>query len=74
MEIAQKKVAVIKKKYENEWLHLKGVSSVGIGLVNDTVGIIISVEGFEDRVRAQVPSEIEGIPIKIETSGAIRAL
>ncbi|MFH5831995.1 hypothetical protein ACG2F4_04425 [Halalkalibaculum sp. DA3122] len=64
----------IKQKYEKEWLAIDGVTAVGIGLVDgDTIGIIISVSADEERIRNQLPAEIEGIPVKVDVTGNFRA-
>ena len=68
------KAIAIKEKYGNAWLRLNGVTAIGIGQVNSGVGIIISVESNENKIRAQIPNELEGVPIKIEFTGIIQAL
>ena len=67
------KAEKVKLKYERAWLGLKGVTAVGLGLIDQEIGIIISVESNEHQVRAQIPSQVEGVLIKIETTGAIIA-
>jgi hypothetical protein len=67
------KAGEVKKKFERAWLGMKGVSAVGLGLVNNTLGIIISVDSSESTIRAKIPAEIEGVPIKVESIGTLRA-
>ena len=71
MAITIDKVKAVKKKYENDWLKLPGVVAVGIGLIDDTPGIIISLENLTDSPK--LPSSVENIPIKLQESGSIRA-
>jgi hypothetical protein len=63
----------IKRKYEHEWLRMKGVTAVGLGQVEGVIGIIISVEKAERKIRAQIPTVIEGIPVKVELADTLRA-
>jgi hypothetical protein len=73
MPVNQKKAEEIKRQFESEWLRLKGVTAVGIGYINNSVGIIISVESLASKVKAQIPSEIDGVQIKVEPTGTLRA-
>lgn len=68
-----KKATNVKQRYEREWLTIPGVNAVGVGLVDNVVGIIISVGKKSDRVRQQIPAEVEGIPVKIQLTGTLRA-
>jgi hypothetical protein len=62
----QKKIQEVKKRYEKNWLSIKGVISVGIGTVsNGKVGIIVSVVSAKPEIKKFIPSEIEGIAIEI---------
>jgi hypothetical protein len=65
------KATKLKLRYEKEWLGISGVSAIGVGRVNENIGIIISVVRDADTVRAQVPSSVEGIPIKIQVTGTL---
>lgn len=60
-------------QHESEWMELEEVVAVGIGMVENRPGIIISVRSTPDSVRQQVPVEIDGIPIRVEESGEISA-
>lgn len=65
----------IKKKYEAKWLKLPSVIAVGIGVLDGgTMGIIVSVTGPDDHIRAVIPEEIDGVSIEIRLSGPIKAL
>jgi hypothetical protein len=68
------KVRKIKNKYEKIWLSSKGVVAVGIGRVSNKIGIIISVDQSINPENVHIPSDVEGIPVKIQSSGSLRAL
>lgn len=64
----------VKQAHESRWLTLKGVVAVGIGQLDDgRPGIIISVEADSDRIRRQIPEQVEGVPVEIRVTGPIRA-
>jgi hypothetical protein len=67
------KAKAVKQRYEKKWLSMRGVTAVGLGQVNGKTGIIISVEQNVDKVRAQIPSYVEGIPVKVQFSGMLKA-
>lgn len=69
----QSKVAVVKEQYEKEWLAINGVAGIGIGKVDERMGIIISVIDDVEIIRKKIPSEIEGVPIEIKQTGAFNA-
>lgn len=69
------KVKEIKKKYEKEWLSINDVVAVGIGNVSSRqVGLIISVIKDTKKIRRKIPHQIDGIDIKIQETGEIKAL
>ena len=67
------KITEIKRRHEKQWLGIGGVTAIGIGRINNQAGIIISVAGHTDKVRAQIPYEVEGIPVKVQVTGKLRA-
>jgi hypothetical protein len=70
MKIALK----VKRKNEKKWLRLKGVVAVGIGRIEDKPGIIVSVENDAWLSQNKIPSIIDNVPIKVQTTGRIEAL
>ena len=68
------KVRAVKNKYEKEWLGTKGVAAVGIGQIDDKLGIIISTDENINPASIHIPAFVDGIPVKIQTSGTLRAL
>ena len=69
----QEKVTAVKQQYEQEWLSLKEVAAIGIGKVADEMGIIISVTENLQKMRRNLPDQIEGVPIRIKKTGAFKA-
>jgi len=68
------KVRAVKNKYEKEWLGRKGVLAVGIGKIENKIGIIISTDENINPEGFHIPSIVEGIPVKIKSSGTLKAL
>ena len=69
MSADTEKAKTVKLRYEKEWLRIDGVTAVGLGLIDRTVGIVISVENNVDQVRAQIPDLIDGIPTLVRQTG-----
>ncbi|MFQ5585143.1 MAG: hypothetical protein ACE5GL_11975 [Calditrichia bacterium] len=70
----QKKIRRIKRKYERDWLSIKGVMGVGVGTVHDgRIGIIISVVSMKPEITEHFPREIEGVPVEIKKTGDFKA-
>lgn len=67
------KARQVKLQYESEWMELEGVVAVGIGLIENNTGIIISVKSTPESIRQLIPAEIDGVPIRVEESGEISA-
>lgn len=67
------KVKRIKKRYEKAWLQNEGIIAVGIGKVDNAIGIVISVESKSFADDNSIPADIEGVPVKIQEIGTIRA-
>lgn len=69
------KIKTIKKKYEQEWVRLPQVISIGIGQVKaETIGIIVQVLEITDEVKKLIPDQVEGIPVELQIGKTIRAL
>ena len=69
------KIREIKRKYENNWLAIKGIVSVGIGETSEgRLGIIISVKENTAKYEKQIEQNIEGVSIEIQETGEIKAL
>jgi hypothetical protein len=64
---------IVKQNHEKNWLRLKGVVAVGIGMVEDKTGIIVSVENDAWLTQNKIPSSVDNVPIKVQTVGRIEA-
>lgn len=64
---------IVKRKNEKQWMKLEGVVAVGVGMVEEQAGIIISVEDDPKLIRKQIPSSINGVKVVIQQTGEIRA-
>ncbi|HJZ40547.1 MAG TPA: hypothetical protein VJ203_09295 [Bacteroidales bacterium] len=73
MDDPTRKATEIKLRYERKWLDIAWVTAVGIGLVDNTLVIIVSVESNVEFVRAQIPTQIEGVPVMVKLTGKLRA-
>jgi len=69
-----KKATEVKQRYEKKWLGIRGVTAIGLGQIDDNIGIIISVDNITEIEQAQIPAQVEGIPIEIKLTGKLRAL
>lgn len=68
-----KKAREVKQRFEREWLAISGVTAVGIGQVGQNrPGIIVSVTSDAEKIRKQIPPDVEGVPVKIQISGILR--
>lgn len=69
------KARAIIQTHESQWFNIPEVKAVGIGLTtHKNIGIIISVQNNPDKVRTQIPNEIDGVPVEIKTTGTFKAL
>lgn len=64
----------VKRKYEAQLLAERHVVSVGIGRSEDgeTV-IVVGIERDLPEVRARLPSQLEGYPVRTQVVGQIKA-
>jgi len=64
----------IKKRYEESWISIPGVTAVGVGLTaGNEVGIIVSVTAEPEKIRKQIPERVKGIPVELQITGEIKA-
>lgn len=71
----QQKIREVKRKYEQEWLSIKGVVGVGIGILTDkNLGIMISVTKLDEQISKKIPAEVEGVKLEIRETGEFKAL
>lgn len=64
----------VKRKYEKEWLAHPAAVSAGIGnLSSGRTGIIISVLKIDTDVITFFPDMVEGVPVELRVTDAIKA-
>ncbi len=69
------KIKRIKSEYEQDWLALPEVVSVGIGETSSgEIGLIVSVKKITARVKRSLPKSIAAVPVEVRKSGEIKAL
>jgi hypothetical protein len=69
-----KKAVEVKQRFENKWLSIQGVNAIGIGMIGDQIAIIISVDSPAENIQAEIPAQVEGVPIRIKITGKLKAL
>lgn len=70
----QEKAKEVKQRFEQKWLAIEEVVAVGLGITdNREIGIIISVTDHPEKIKKQLPSQVEGIPVEIQKTGEIKA-
>ncbi len=75
MESSVRKAGKIVSRYEQIWMGLKNVSSVGTGKTSEgKLCIVISLSRDDPATRNIFPVEIEGIPVDVRISGKVDAL
>jgi hypothetical protein len=63
-----------KRKYENSWLQIPGVVSVGIGMNKKGERVIrIGMSLSSDTWPEEIPKTVEGYPVETYYSGKINA-
>jgi hypothetical protein len=69
------RVRAVKQLHEKHWLSFAGVVAVGIGQRSDgSPQIIVSVEAQAERIRSEIPEQVEGVFVEIQVTGPMRAL
>ncbi len=75
MTIDLEKIKQIKRQYEKDWLAHPAVISIGIGkLSSGRMGIIVAVLKIDTDVITFFPDYIEGVPVELRVTEAIKAL
>ncbi|HEX7317885.1 MAG TPA: hypothetical protein VF297_28535 [Pyrinomonadaceae bacterium] len=70
---SREEVAQVKDRHSDRLLDLPGV--VGVGVTEDEGGeyvLTVHVETDEPEVRAQLPDELEGCPVRVVQTGRYR--
>jgi len=67
-------VQEVKKKYVQQLMAIEGVRSIGIGRnAQGEVAIIVGLDKPQTELQAQIPPELDGYPVVIQTVGKINA-
>jgi hypothetical protein len=61
------------KKHEQRLMSMPGVEGVGITGTSDSPAILVMVRQGATAIARQLPSRLEGYPVKVETTGEISA-
>jgi hypothetical protein len=69
-------VRAVKDRHEQELLKLDDVAGTAIGRGDDPgqAAMLVLLKKDTPQIRAQIPNEIEGVPVKIIESGEFQAL
>lgn len=62
------------RKSERSVMQLPGVTGVALTEVEGRPHIAVYVERLTKNLRAKIPNEYDGVPVKIEVSGGFKAL
>lgn len=63
----------VKAKHEQQLMRIEGVQGVGIGDISDRPVIKIYVARKTKFLQQQLPTQLEGYPVTLETSGEFDA-
>lgn len=74
MSESLERVRAVKQMHQQRWLALPGVLGVGIGQRDDGPQIVVMVEAEPERIRREIPEEVEGVAVEIQVTGTLRAL
>ena len=66
-------LATALRKSERSIMKLPGVTGVALTEVDGRPHIAVYVEQLTKNLRAKIPNEVDGVPVKIEVSGAFKA-
>jgi hypothetical protein len=67
------KVEEVLDKHTDHLMSIPGVEGVGIGGSDDSPVIIVMVRQGGSEMRKQLPSQIEGYPVRVDVTGEIVA-
>jgi hypothetical protein len=68
------RVLAIQKKYEDTWMAIPGVNSVGTIQCGNKHCILITVVKLTDEHKKKLPKKIEGVTVKVKEIGEIHFL
>jgi len=72
--VASKSIEQVLKENTDGWMTIPGIEGTAIGLFRGKPCIKIFTSSKSEKIRAQIPSTVEGYPVIIEETGQFRAL
>lgn len=54
-------------------MRIRGVESVGVSRRAGRLCLLVQVSDPEPEIRARIPAEVEGLPVRVEVGGAFEA-
>ncbi len=74
MSAEMAKITDVRRKFEKDWMNIKGVVAVGTGMTSEGFpGIIVSVKKKNKHIMGQIPGHIDDVIIEIQETGEIKA-
>jgi hypothetical protein len=63
----------VQEKYTDSLMSIPGVEGIGIGKKGSRDCIVVFVRKISKEIKHKIPKELEGYPVKIESTGEFRA-
>lgn len=71
--MSQKTIEQVQQEHTDEWMAIPGVEGTAIGLSDNKPCIMVFSSIKADKLRAKIPSTVEGYPVIIKETGTFRA-
>ncbi len=72
--VPERTIEQVQEEHTDEWMAIPGVEGTAIGLFEGKPCIRIFTSTKPQKIRAKIPSTVEGYPVIIKETGAFRAL
>ncbi|MEJ2703073.1 MAG: hypothetical protein P8Z79_11590 [Sedimentisphaerales bacterium] len=72
--MAKRSIEQVQAEYVDDWMAIRGVEGVAIGLVDDKPCLRVFSSRKAEELRVKIPSTVEGYSVVIEETGTFRAL
>lgn len=70
----QRPIEKVKEEYADQWIDIYGVEGIAIGLLEGKPCITVFSSIEADKLRARIPSMVEGYAVIIKETGRFHAL